>query len=149
MTEPRERDIARLQGEADDLRKRGFGTRATALEEIAARLRERPVEVSEAVRDVVAERRRQIEVEGWSSEHDDQHGDCALAEAAACYALGAKLYTAPEYHDGHRVIWPFDEEWWKPKDRRTNLVRAGALLVAEIERLDRLAMRAAAKEAGK
>lgn len=30
-------------------------------------------------------------------------------------------------------------DWWKPKDRRRNLVKAGALIVAEIERLDRLA----------
>lgn len=36
-----------------------------------------------------------------------------------------------------RVLWPWDREWWKPKDRRRNLVRAAALLIAEIERLDR------------
>jgi hypothetical protein len=27
--------------------------------------------------------------------------------------------------------------WWKPKDRRRDLVRAAALIIAEIERLDR------------
>jgi hypothetical protein len=35
--------------------------------------------------------------------------------------------------------WPWEDKWWKPKDRRRDLVRAGALIVAEIERLDRLA----------
>ena len=36
--------------------------------------------------------------------------------------------------------WPhtWDASWWKPKDRRRDLVRAGALIIAEIERLDRL-----------
>ncbi|NPW56957.1 hypothetical protein HPR97_34090, partial [Pseudomonas aeruginosa] len=37
------------------------------------------------------------------------------------------------------LFWPWDEEWWKPKSARENLVRAGALVLAEIERLDRSA----------
>ena len=97
--------------------------------------------MSQATDDINAERRRQIEAEGWTPAHDDEHGDGALANAAACYALGAKLYVAPEYRDGKGVIWPFDEEWWKPSKgrcgRRRDLVKAGALIVAEIERIDR------------
>jgi hypothetical protein len=31
--------------------------------------------------------------------------------------------------------WPWSFEWWKPKDRIRNLVRAGALIAAEIDRL--------------
>jgi hypothetical protein len=38
-------------------------------------------------------------------------------------------------------VWPWSREWWQPKDRRRDLVRAGALIVAEIERLDRAASR--------
>lgn len=34
--------------------------------------------------------------------------------------------------------WPWSREWWKPKNPRRDLVKAGALIVAEIERLDRL-----------
>ncbi|HCE9784511.1 TPA: hypothetical protein NH348_003290 [Pseudomonas aeruginosa] len=41
--------------------------------------------------------------------------------------------------NGSALFWPWDEEWWKPKSARENLVRAGALVLAEIERLDRSA----------
>jgi hypothetical protein len=36
-------------------------------------------------------------------------------------------------------LWPWHDDWWKPKDRRRDLIRAAALIVAEIERLDRAA----------
>lgn len=86
---------------------------------------------SQAVLDVAAERRRQIEAEGWTPEHDDEHGRGEMALAASCYA-GPR---PPEgMCPGH---WPWKAEWWKPKDRRSDLVRAAALLLAEIERLDR------------
>jgi hypothetical protein len=38
------------------------------------------------------------------------------------------------------AFWPWPPEWWKPCDRRANLVRAAALLIAEIERIDRAAL---------
>ena len=79
--------------------------------------------------EIAAERKRQIEVEGWTVEHDDKHSDGSLAMAATCYATVYPL--AGSY-------WPWDIKWWKPKDRRRDLIRAGALIVAEIERLDRL-----------
>lgn len=85
-----------------------------------------------AVRDVLAERRRQIETEGWTPEHDDTHREGELATAAACYirpALRSATTDDP---------WPWDEAWWKPRSRRRDLVRAAALIIAEVERLDRL-----------
>ena len=64
--------------------------------------------------------------------------------AAACYAATRPIYTySMEYADGVTGIirmdgaWPWDSGWWKPKNRRHDLVRAAALVVAEIERLDR------------
>lgn len=87
-----------------------------------------------AIEAIAAERQRQIEVEGWTPEHDDEHDDGALANAAACYAVGDDLRR----FDGPDGIWPWKASWWKPADRRRNLVKAGALIVAEIERLDRL-----------
>lgn len=106
---------------------------------------------SQAALDVTAERRRQIEREGWTPEHDDEHQQGSMALAAACYAAhtgtdcliesrvnlstkNADLFAAQEFV---RRFWPWGREWWKPKDRRQNLVRAAALLLAEIERLDR------------
>lgn len=86
-----------------------------------------------ALDDIAAERRRQIEVEGWAPEHDDAHTDGHLTDAAACYALGPDQMRAVWY------LWPWDRHWWKPTTRRRDLVKAGALIVAEIERLDRKA----------
>lgn len=77
--------------------------------------------------EIYFERSRQTIVEGWSLEHDDAHMLGEMAKAAACYALNSTHY------------WPWDRKWWKPKERRRDLVRAAALIVAEIERLDRAA----------
>ena len=93
---------------------------------------------SDALRDVSAERRRQVEVEGWTPEHDDEHNACELSDAAACYALGSEAADVGDVPG----CWPqsWDESWWRPsQDRRRNLVKAAALLLAEIERLDRAA----------
>lgn len=95
-------------------------------------------EMTRAAQDVLAERKRQIEAEGWSPEHDDEHDQGELADAAGCYALfrtpREPNYAPPRY-------WPWDETWWKPvKDKRRNLVKSAALLLAEIERLDRAAL---------
>ncbi|RWO57266.1 Lar family restriction alleviation protein [Mesorhizobium sp.] len=102
-----------------------------------------------AIADIAAERQRQITSEGWSPEHDDQHDKGELAEAASCYARGSDRVTwmqsDPEFPRHKvmtgRIIWPWSPEWWKPTDRRRNLVKAGALIIAEIERLDRAAAR--------
>lgn len=87
---------------------------------------------SQAVLDVAAERRRQIEAEGWTPEHDDAHSDGSLGIAASCYADQER---PPNGMCPGR--WPWAARWWKPKDRRSDLVRAAALILAEIERLDR------------
>jgi hypothetical protein len=90
-----------------------------------------------AARDVLAERRRQIEAEGWTPEHDDEHSVGELAKAAACYALVSAGFNP----DATITVWPWHRLWWKPSDKRRNLVKAGALILAEIERLDRMAER--------
>lgn len=94
---------------------------------------------SEAIADITAERRRQIEAEGWTPEHDDRHSGGELAAAAAAYAF---YNTEAESGQPAAIeLFPtnWHPDWWKPKDRRRDLVRAGALIVAEIERLDRVA----------
>lgn len=99
-----------------------------------------------AVRDVLAERQRQISAEGWTPTHDDQHGDGSLALAAACYACNAATWAqrAPsipalnyEKFSAPGFRWPWAQKWWKPKSQRQDLIRAAALILAEIERLDR------------
>jgi hypothetical protein len=87
--------------------------------------------------DIAAERRRQIEAEGWTLEHDDAAQDGQLAGAAACYALTNVNHWARD--QAVNTFWPWSRGWWKPRDARADLIRAAALLVAEIERLDRAA----------
>jgi hypothetical protein len=91
-----------------------------------------------ALNDIAAERRRQVEAEGWTAEHDDEHHTSGeLAKAAACYATGNNRLTVNGTKGPH-FIWTWGRERWKPSDPRRNLVKAAALIVAEIERLDRI-----------
>ena len=89
-----------------------------------------------AILDVIAERQRQQSVEGWKPEHDDEHCNGELAMAAVCYINETGTVNC---NGGKPCGWPWDASWWKPKTRRRNLVKAGALILAEIERLDRAA----------
>ena len=112
------------------------------LEKFLAALQSKSSLIDEgAIADIAAERARQINKEGWTPEHDDKHNVGELAAAASCYAMGdCKIYLEVEGAPNQVLkIWPWDDEWWNPKDERRNLVRAGALIAAEIERLDRLA----------
>lgn len=105
---------------------------------------------SQAARDVLAERERQKAVEGWTEAHDDGHANESLAQAAACYAMPDPALRQVGAGRGMKFVpmqWPssWSSTWWKPKDRRRDLVRAGALILAEIERLDRAAIAATDK----
>jgi hypothetical protein len=111
--------------------------------------------LSSAAIDVLAERQRQITAEGWTPEHDDEHAAGDLALAAACYALPdthREIFPRKDARDVGRSadetiliyddvlcphLWPWHGASWKPKTRRNDLVKAAALILAEIERLDR------------
>lgn len=120
-----------------------------------------PAQELSGVQLIVAERQRQIDVEGWTPEHDDEHGNGELAQAAACYA-----WPPPRPVDVKKA-WPWDRRWWKPtipvrdpvacgcrsvgecnhfatptanaikQARIRDLVKASALIAAEIDRLQR------------
>lgn len=66
----------------------------------------------------------------WGDAHDDEHEEGELADAGGCYAIYADVHVP--------TAWPWDEEWWRPKTRRRNLIRAAALIIAEIEKMDRI-----------
>ncbi|AYC20079.1 hypothetical protein DZA65_03204 [Dickeya dianthicola] len=99
-----------------------------------------PDQVSAAVRDVIAERQRQMTAEGWTPEHDDEHVGFEMSFAAATYILHiAQSYGGQQYkHIAPSEMWPWDLKWLKftPGPRRS-LVKAAALILAEIDRLDR------------
>ena len=102
---------------------------------------------------IAEERRRQIEEEGWTSEHDDKHKSGEMIFAGVCYAINfgfnaigqkgkyrllpwSEMIFAPK--EWIKYLWPFEECWWKPKDNLRDLIRAGALIAAEIDRIQRL-----------
>lgn len=123
----------------DGLDKRCYKTE----DECAASWNGRPVINGVGAYLIADERRRQITVKDFNESYDDCATRGQLAKAAACYAMHAVA------SDKHRAAiasanieavsgWPWDAEWWKPTTRRRDLVKAGALIAAEIDRLARL-----------
>lgn len=91
---------------------------------------------------IYEERTRQMQMEGFSLDHDDHWSKGELARAAGSYASiagGAIERSEPDTSRHLTSAWPFDRTWWKPTTPRRDLVKAGALILAEIERLDRAA----------
>lgn len=84
------------------------------------------------------ERLRQFKEEGFDDKHDDTpEAEGSLLMAALCYAKeGSTDWSGTQLYEP-RTGWPWDRKWWKPRDRITNLVKAGALIAAEIDRLIR------------
>jgi hypothetical protein len=86
---------------------------------------------------IAQERLRQISVEGWTPEHDDKHDDFELSAAGQCYVVAAVQLDPANVHPP--FSWPWEKSWWKPSpDPIRNLVKAGALIAAEIDRIQRL-----------
>ena len=108
---------------------------------------------------ITIERERQINEEGWTPEHDDEHENGEMGLMASLYATPILLYCHDKrkdgvwFHDPYiSLVW--DEEWderkrsvlgniiqnknFPTKQRIRNLVKAGALIAAEIDRLQRL-----------
>lgn len=119
----------------------------------------RQEETMDGIKLVAVERERQVSEEGWTAEHDDTHVDGEMANAAACLAA-----TRPIFVHAHTLTTPhapesiaFTTPWpmslvaapsgshqmpWHGRpdstdDRIRNLVKAGALIAAEIDRLQR------------
>ena len=97
-----------------------------------------------AARDVLAERRRQIKVKGRLPEHDDECRCDEIAAYATFYVMPPAARDWPADETSYGATWGtaiVPADWTPPKsgDRRRELVKAGALILAEIERLDRAA----------
>ena len=78
---------------------------------------------------------REVNPEEFKQMRDDQYTDCQLAAAAASYAVCGKDPKALKLMGV--TAWPWRDYWWKPETYRRNLEKAGALILAEIERIDR------------
>ena len=104
--------------------------------------------LSKAALDILSERQRQLKL--YSAEHDDVQVDGQLSRAAAAYSVASlsPIYEEDKarptkwdhsYLPSVDRLWPWNWTYWKPQDRRHDLVRAGALILAELERVDRAA----------
>lgn len=95
---------------------------------------------------IAEERKRQVEKEGWDEKHDSEHWREELRDAAICYAWGKRgISRRFDHEDAHAEVsiylWPWEDKWWKPtpKNRIKELIKAGALIAAEIDRLQNAA----------
>lgn len=120
--------------ECDPMEQKAFLRCADAILALA----NQPERGTAVTQEIESERQRQIISEGWTPEHDDTHEHSALASAALCYVY-ASIFDPGDFPQRY---WPWDAKWWKPSTNRRNLVKAAALIVAEIERLDRAPPRA-------
>lgn len=109
--------------------------------------------MSAAAADVLAERSRQITEERFPAEWDDLYRNKELERAAACFALYGAIpsplrahfereglgIASPDETAAYTIfrLWPFKWSWWKPENPRRALVKAGALILAAIEKIDR------------
>ena len=92
---------------------------------------------------IAAERQRQIDAEGWTPEHDDEHSRGELCRAGVAYAItyvwqqfGVDDVEAGQPEDA--LEWPWEPSWYKPgRTALDTLVKAGALIAAEIDRIHR------------
>lgn len=109
------------------------------------------------------ERARQIKKEGWTLKHDDAHDRGEMARAACSYAyeagrtehqrmVDARIRAAGPIREDNGpfppATWPWSRARWKPTTPRRDLIKAAALIVAEIERLDRSSEKARSTTGG-
>lgn len=100
---------------------------------------------------VLAERQKQIEIDGYTTAHDDEHAPGEIAAAGAAYLYAGSIvdrrqreqlpFALDSGRSGGvvRTLWPWNHEFWKPRvdDRRRDLVKGCALGIAEGDRMER------------
>lgn len=75
------------------------------------------------------ERRRQIEQEGYDARHDFREPLNSIIAGAISYAM------CDIDQEEALAWWKWDYAFFKPKDRKRNLIRAGALIAAALDKL--------------
>ena len=117
---------------------------------LQAQLASVPLAGTKAAIDVSAERRRQVDAEGYDHQHDDAHVGSEIAAAACFYAMppGAREWDTSSTGYGGTLGDAIVPDGWvlSAGSRRRDLVKAGALILAEIERMDRAAAIKAGRE---
>lgn len=137
------REVERIRGELKNSWLESALQRATLTAQLAAVRPSGRNRMTTAIDLITEERMRQI-AKGYDAKHDDAHDLEQIARAAACYAGGLELFVDSDDRAeelGLTEIWPWEgvvDDALEGKDRISQLVIAGALIVAEIERLQRL-----------
>lgn len=106
-----------------------------------------PSEMPLPWQDVLTEYLRQANEGNSYLTGDGRHSRGEIAQAASVYAMPDDLRDMLSGERGrHTSIppcprwWPWAASQWKPTTRRQELVKAAALILAEIDRLDRASM---------
>lgn len=94
--------------------------------------------VGHGFQDVVLERIEQIEEHGFDLQHDLGHHPGELALGAASYLNTAidQLYGRHHAPKDSPDTWPWQREAWRPGTARDNLVKALAIGLSVLDRLD-------------
>lgn len=96
-----------------------------------------PIGMDRVLRDIKAKRQRQVVVHGYKRLHDDEHVNGEIAQAAIPYIQAAYANELGLTDEELEVFWPWEGSPDLTQGRRELLINAAALLVADIERLDR------------
>lgn len=103
------------------------------------------IEIGPGAEMIHAERIRQVVEERRDARQDDLQTAGELGRAAAAYAVPEAGRNYYRTRLGRMIpsFWPWPDAFWKPtpEDRIRELVKAGALCAAEIDRLTREASR--------
>lgn len=100
---------------------------------------------------IAEERKRQIEIEGYTDDHDLKHNPREFVHAAETYLMSSDLTlhskefgpsdnwhqtNEPFYRNEIERSWPWEQESFKPTSDIRDLIKAGALIAAAIDRLN-------------
>lgn len=98
-----------------------------------------PIGMEKVLADIKQKRQRQVVVHKRDRLGDDMYVDGQLTSMALAFAQAAYQKELGLSDEELQVFWPWEETTPKlEQSRRELLINAAALLVADIERLDRL-----------
>ncbi|OLP44130.1 hypothetical protein [Rhizobium oryziradicis] len=102
-------------------------------------------DLSRAFLDVLDERVRQVNVKGHTPERDDHYprGELALAEAAYAGRAAGVAMSSTTVCSYALYLYPWAMSGFHQKNYRSDMVRAAALIIADIEAFDRAEARKA------
>ena len=87
---------------------------------------------------IATERQRQINDEGYDKYHDRHHTTKEFIHAAMAYAIyeDGAFVNGDDSETWYEKLWPWEKQYFKPKDQKRNLIKSGALIAAAIDRLN-------------